>query len=201
MSNNLYPKALVQLIQHLKALPGIGQKTAERLAIDIVSWPEEQTTSLAKLLDVLKTSIKHCCVCGNYSEGEKCSICQDKSRDEKTICVVEQPSQIAVIEKSSFYRGLYHVLGGKIKPLDDIGPEELTLDSLLSRAESPELKEVILATSSDVEGEATASYIAEELKKCDIKITRLATGLPVGADISYTDISTLTNALSRRYEY
>lgn len=198
--NNIYPECLEELISSFRRLPGIGLRTAERLAMNVVGWTEEECHTFAMQLDNLKQNLKFCQVCGNFSEGERCPVCLDVTRNGKNICVVEQAPQIAVLEQSGVFRGLYHVLGGKLRPLDGVGPEVLRINELIQRVELGGIEEVIIALSFDVEGEATSSYLVEELRQYDVKVSRLASGLPVGGDISFADSGTLNAALNRRYE-
>ena len=180
-------------------LPGIGKKSAERLVMNLIQWDESQLNSFATNLSTLKSELYFCPDCGNFSDGGLCHICSDPKRDHQTICVVEQPSQINVLDQNGVYRGIYHVLGGKLKPLEGVHPKDLSMDQLVSRANSSDIKEVIIALSFDLEGEATASYISEELKGI-VQVSRLSTGIPLGADISYADSATISAALSRRYK-
>lgn len=196
--SSAYPKALTRLIAFLSRLPGIGRRTAERLALACVEWPPEDLRQLGELLAQLPERVKQCTRCGNLSDDDVCVICKDPRRDRATVCVVENASQIPVIEKSGCYRGLYHVLGGRLAPLNGKGPEDLTIAGLRERLEKMPIREVILATSSDVEGEATAAYIAAEFDDLDVTITRIASGVPVGADLSYADAATLASALGGR---
>lgn len=195
---SLYPESIENLISHLKKLPGVGKKSAERLALDMVYWNDVDLSYFAESVRTLKSELKFCTQCGNFANGELCDICASSSRESQRICVVEQPTQIAFMEQSGVYRGLYHVLGGKLKPLDGVGPDELNIASLIERAKSSSVNEVILALSFDVEGEATSSFLVEELKDF-VEVSRLATGIPLGTDISCADSGTLSAALSRRY--
>lgn len=179
-------------------LPGIGKKSAERLVMNLIKWDESQLNSFATNLSTLKLNLHFCQDCGNFSDGGLCHICSDPKRDHQTICVVEQPSQITVLDQNGVYRGIYHVLGGKLKPLEGVHPKDLFMDKLVSRAKSSDIKEVIIALSFDLEGEATASYISEELSEF-VQVSRLSTGIPLGADISYADSATISAALNRRY--
>lgn len=180
-------------------LPGIGKKSAERLVMNLIQWDESQLNHFSSNLASLKTDLHFCPDCGNFSDGGLCEICLDSKRDHHTICVVERPSQINVLDQNGVYRGIYHVLGGKLKPLEGIHPADLTMDQLISRAKSSEVSEVIVALSFDLEGEATASYISEELSEF-VQVSRLSTGIPLGADISYADSATISAALNRRYK-
>ena len=199
MADFKYPEALEEIINHLKRLPGIGKRTAERLALAMLKWKGEKIIAFGESLEKLPLAVTFCPECGGLAENDqKCLICRNSERDTKLLCVVEDFGQIMSIENSSFFKGLYHVLGGKISPLENRSAEDLNIDSLLERIEELEVQEVILALSPDVEGQATAMYIAKLLKNKEIKITRLAQGLPAGADISFADAATIGAALSGR---
>jgi recombination protein RecR len=194
-----YPEAIKDLISAFKSFPGVGQRSAERMAFAVLKWPVAKQKALGKLFEELDENITSCSECGNISAaGEKCIFCSDKSRNQNVICVVEEVTQIGSIEASGLYRGLYHVLGGRIAPLEGKGAEELNLESLLKRVKEEEIKEVILALGQDVEGQATSIYILDLLNELDIKITRLARGLPAGSDIAYADAATIAAALNGR---
>lgn len=197
-SDSSYPTALRDLIQSLSGLPGIGARTAERLALTMLEWPEERLATLAEQIGGLPERVKHCARCGNLADTDECRVCSSASRDATLVCVVEQPSQIAAIERSGSYDGRYHVLGGRLAPLDGVGPEDLRIPQLKERIESEHIREVILATGSDVEGEATAAYLAEELRPQGVSVSRIAAGIPVGADLSYADSATMATALTAR---
>ncbi len=191
------------LIEQFQHLPGIGRKTAQRLAFSIVDSEDEVVFKFAEALINAKKNIHYCPTCYNFSEGDLCSICKNEQRDRSVICVVEDAKVLMAIEKVkgvNSYNGLYHVLHGVISPLDGIGPEQLKIKELLLRAQDPQLKEVIIATNPSVEGEATAMYIAKLLKPLGLKITRLAFGIPAGGDLEYTDDMTLLYALEGRRE-
>ena len=192
------PKALQHLAEKLNRLPGIGKRTAERLALALLEWPEDQLAALGEDLQKLRQRIKPCTCCGNYSEQELCQFCSSANRQQNLICVVETASQIAVIENSNAYRGLYHVLGGKLSPLTGKGPDDLRIRELRERLQNNSVSELILATSPDLEGEATAHFLAEEFRDLPILITRIASGIPAGADLSYADAATLNLALNGR---
>ena len=199
MAEFKYPEALEEIINHLKRLPGIGKRTAERLALAMLKWKGEKIIAFGESLEKLPLAVTFCPDCGGLAEdGEKCLICQSKGRDTKLLCIVEDFSQIMSIENSSFFKGLYHVLGGKLSPLERRSAEDLNINTLLERVDQLEVEEIILALSPDVEGQATAMYIANLLKDKEIKITRLAQGLPAGADISFADAATIGAALSGR---
>ncbi len=199
MTEFKYPEALEEIINHLKRLPGIGKRTAERLALAMLKWKGEKIIAFGESLEKLPLAVTFCPDCGGLAENDqKCLICQSKGRDSTLLCVVEDFSQIMSIENSSFFKGLYHVLGGKLSPLENRSAEDLNIPSLLERIDKHEVQEIILALSPDVEGQATAMYIANLLKGKELKITRLAQGLPAGADISFADAATIGAALSGR---
>lgn len=193
-----YPKALEALIGALRRLPGIGARTAERLALALLEWPDERLLALGDTVLHLRERIHFCTVCGNLADSDTCRICSDHLRTRSLVCVVEQPAQIPVIERAGCFRGLYHVLGGRISPLEGRGPEDLRVQELRDRLRDGEIRELILATSPDVEGEATASYLAEELRRRNLRITRIAAGVPVGADLTFADSATIATALNAR---
>ena len=196
-----YPKAIEELSQSLKKLPGIGRRSADRMAMSFLDWTETDLKSLGKMLIELHDNVHECKICANLGDEDTCRICQSHIRNKQLICVVENPRQIPVIEQSAKYNGVYHVLGGKLSPLDGIELEDLNIDSLRNRIENDEVAEVIIATSPDVEGEATASFLAEELKSnFEIKVSRIASGVPVGADLSFTDAATIAMAIDSRRE-
>jgi recombination protein RecR len=195
-----YPRSLNKLINELGKLPGIGGKTAQRLAFHILSLSDEEARSLADSITAAKSEMKFCPVCGNLTDTVPCSICSDSSRDRSTICVVENPRDVAAMERVREYRGVYHVLNGAISPMDGIGPEDINLRSLIVRLQEGDVKEVILATNPNIEGEATAMYIARLVKPAGIKVTRIAHGLPVGGDLEYADEVTLSKAVEGRRE-
>ncbi|MHB1315473.1 MAG: recombination mediator RecR [Christensenellales bacterium] len=191
---------IAKLANELSRLKGIGPKTAQRLAYTIVGMPSEQAMALSGAIREVKETIHPCIICGNYTQEEQCDICSDARRDRKTICLVREARDVVAMERAGNYAGVYHVLGGVISPMDDVGPDDINIEGLIKRAECGSVQEVIIATSSDVEGEATASYIAKLLKEKGIRVTRIARGIPVGADLEYTDEVTLSNALSGRRE-
>lgn len=191
---------ILRLANELSRLKGIGPKTAQRLAYFIVDMPHHQALELSDVIREAKEKIHPCRVCGNYTEEELCGICADPNRDGKLICVVKEARDVVAMERAGDYKGGYHVLGGVISPIGGVGPDDIDIQGLLKRAEHG-IEEVIIATSSDVEGEATASYIAKLLKDKGIRVTRIARGIPVGADLEYTDEVTLSNALKGRREF
>jgi recombination protein RecR len=185
-------------VAYFKRLPGIGGRTASRLALALLDWPDELLETFGQELAALRENVKWCTTCGNLSDTETCRICRSPERDRTQICVVEVATQIPVFESSGSYRGLYHVLGGRLLPLEGIGPDELRVQELRDRLGSGEVQELILATSPDVEGEATAHYLAAEFAATGVQITRIAAGVPVGADLSYADAATMARALAGR---
>jgi recombination protein RecR len=192
--------ALDDLVTEFAKLPGIGRKTAQRLAFHLVQQPGDRLTRLAQALVSVADRVRPCAECGNLAEGERCELCLDPRRDAGLICVVEEPSAVTLLERSGEYRGKYHVLGGRIDPLGGVGPESLRLDRLVSRVEAGGIREVILATNPSMEGEVTATYVQQLLVGRGVKVTRLARGLPVGGDLEYVDGITLAHALSARQE-
>ncbi len=194
------PSAVTELIEELKRLPGIGQKTAERLSFFIIRGSAERANKLADAIRNIKEKIVLCSECHGITEINPCEICQDPKRDSSLVCVVEEPHDVYVMENIGHFRGRYHVLMGVISPLDGIGPAELTIDALKERVQKNNISEVILATNPDMEGESTAIYIAKILKPGNIKVTRIARGLPVGGEIEYADEVTLLKSLEGRTE-
>lgn len=196
-----YPRSLNKLINELGKLPGIGGKTAQRLAFHVISLSDREAESLAESIIKAKQSLRYCNVCGNLTDGEVCSICSDTTRDGSVICVVETPQDVMAMERIREYRGLYHVLHGAISPAEGIGPSDINLKSLIERLQkSDDIKEIIIATNPNIEGEATAMYIARLLKPAGIKVSRIAHGIPVGGDLEYADEVTLLKAIEGRHE-
>ena len=191
---------IARMVAQLSRLPGIGPKTAQRLAYHIVGLPEEQVHELAASIWQGRKAIRYCSVCGNYTASDPCAICDDAQRRNGILCVVRDPRDVASIERMRDYRGGYHVLHGTISPMEGIGPEDIRIRELLSRVGSEEVQEVILATNPDIEGEATAVYIARLLKPLGVRVTRIAHGLPVGGDLEYADEVTLAKAIEGRRE-
>jgi recombination protein RecR len=191
------PAPLARLVAELSRLPGIGQRTAQRLAFHLLRAPDEEATALADAIHEMKEKVGLCEECFNLSEGPLCRICSDPGRDRSLICVVEEPADVIPIERTHEYRGLYHVLGGALSPIDGVDPEDLKIAELLRRVEAGEAREVVLATNPTTTGEATALHIAERLRG-DVAVTRLASGLPVGADLEHADEVTLGKALVGR---
>ncbi len=192
--------ALEILAENFRRLPGIGAKSAQRLALHVLNMPDEQAQAFAEAIINAKNLIHRCPECCNLTDGEKCSVCGDPRRDNSVICVVSAPSDVIAIEKTAGYNGLYHVLHGVISPLDNIGPAELCIKELVQRLGNDEVKEVILATSPTVEGDTTALYIAKLIKPLGVAVTRLAYGIPVGSDLEYADELTLSKAIENRRE-
>ena len=198
MSNNIVP--LNELISQFERLPGIGKKTAQRLAYNILEQPPERAEKFAEALVNARRKIHFCKVCQAFTDREICSICDNPQRDKTVICVVAEPKDVMAFERTREYNGVYHVLHGVISPLDSIGPDQLRIKELMARLGSGEVAELIMATNPTVEGEATASYISRLVKPMGIKVTRLAYGIPVGADLEYADEFTLARALEGRNE-
>lgn len=196
---DFYPQPLQRLIDEFSKLPGIGTKTAQRLAFYVLKMDEDSVKNLSESIVNAKRDIKYCSICGNLTDTDPCLICRNDARDKSIICVVQEAKDILSMEKTREYQGLYHVLHGSISPLEGIGPDSINIKSLVSRI-TPEVKEVILATNPNVEGEATAMYIARLLKPIGVKVTRIAHGIPVGGDIEYADEVTLGKALEGRRE-
>ena len=198
MSNNIVP--LTELISQFERLPGIGKKTAQRLAYDILEQPPERAEKFAEALVNARRKIHFCKICQSFTDLEVCSICDDIRRDKSVICVVAEPKDVMAFERTREFTGVYHVLHGVISPLDGIGPEQLRIKELMARLSDGEVKEIIMATNPTVEGEATASYISRLVKPMGVKVTRLAYGIPVGGDLEYADEFTLARALEGRNE-
>lgn len=192
--------SLTELVKQFEKLPGIGKKSAQRLAFHILAQPPEQAKKFADALVNAREKIHFCSCCQSLTDTDVCSVCSDETRDRSTICVVENPRDVLSFEKTREYKGLYHVLHGAFSPLDGIGPEQLKIKELMARLSDTNVKEVIMATNLTVEGEATASYISRLAKPLGIKVTRLAYGIPVGGDLEYADEKTLTRALEGRNE-
>ncbi len=193
-----YPKTILNLIECFKKFPGIGEKTAERLALSCLNMENDIIDLFSKSLKDSKTKIKKCSICGSLTENDLCQICTDKTRDDSTLCVVEECKNVILFEKIGSYRGLYHVLGGLISPLDGINPEDIHIDKLIERIKKEKIKEVILAIKPSVEGETTALYIRKMLDGSQVKISKIAHGIPMGADIDYIDPLTLEMAIEDR---
>lgn len=195
-----YPAPISKLIDSFMKLPGIGPKTASRLAFHVLDMKEDDVLNFAKALVDVKRELTYCSVCGHITDSDPCYICQDKTRDRSMICVVEETKDVIAMEKMREYKGMYHVLHGAISPMEGVGPEDINIPSLLNRLKDEEVTELILATNPNIEGESTAMYISRLVKPIGIKTTRLAHGLPVGGDLEYADEVTLSKAISGRTE-
>ena len=193
-------QALGRMVEAFTRLPGIGKKSAERLAFAILGMPREEAFGIAQAILDLKNNSRYCTVCNNITEDEVCSLCRDAKRDSSRICVVEEPSNILILERTGIFRGRYHALLGAISPLDGIGPEDLRIDGLMERLRAGGVKEVIIATNPTVKGETTALYLSKLIKPLGISVSRIAYGLPVGGDIEYADDNTVLRALEGRRE-
>jgi len=196
--NDIEP--IAKLVNQLARLPGIGRKTAARLAYHIIALPEEQVRELAVAIFNGKKQVHFCAVCGDYTDVDPCARCADPARDRSMICVVRDPRDVAAMERMRDFNGLYHVLHGVISPMDGVGPDDIRIRELMTRLASGEVKEVVLATNPDIEGEATAAYIARLVKPMGVKVTRIAHGVPVGGELEYTDEVTLSKAFENRRE-
>ncbi|MDD6311647.1 MAG: recombination mediator RecR [Firmicutes bacterium] len=197
---NYYAKPLNRLINELSKLPGIGGKTAQRLAFHILSMDSRDALSLSDAIKDARENMRYCSVCGNLTDRDPCQICSDDKRDKSVICVVESPKDVVAMEKIKEYHGYYHVLHGAISPMDGIGPDDINLKSLITRLQDEAVKELIIATNPTIEGEATAMYIARLIKPSGIKVSRIAHGIPVGGDLEYADEVTLLKAVEGRRE-
>lgn len=195
-----YPKPLGKLINELSRLPGVGDKTASRLAFHVLSLDEKDAESLSNAIIEAKRTLRYCSSCGNFTDKDPCEICGDNDRNKNVICVVESPKDVIAIEKVGDYDGLYHVLHGVISPVEGTGPEEINIKSLLKRLQHSDVQEIIVATNPTVEGEATATYLARLIKPSGIKVTRIANGIPVGGDLEFADRVTLLKAIEGRRE-
>lgn len=187
-----------RLIDELKKLPGVGAKSAQRLAFHILRSSDEDAEALAAAVRDVKASLRLCSVCNNITDVDPCAYCTSPTRNQRLVCVVEEPTNIAAIEKTKHFNGVFHVLHGAISPLHGVGPEQLRISNLISRVDSGNVDEVILATNPTVEGEATAVYLSQQLKRIGMKVTRIAMGIPVGSDIEYTDEITMLKAMEGR---
>lgn len=193
-------ESLDKLVGSLNRLPGIGIKTAQRLAYHIISMPENVANELADSIMEAKRRIRFCPICGNYTENELCEICADPKRTTDVLCVVKEARDVVFIERMREFRGRYHVLGGVLSPMDGVGPDDIRINELIERVQKESVSEVILATNPDVEGEATASYIANQLKPLGVRVTRIAHGIPIGGNLEYIDEMTLLRAIENRRE-
>lgn len=194
----MYPNCINEIVESFKSLPGIGEKTAERLTFSLISFDKDKLSSFADAIISVRDNIKKCSVCGNITDDDICNICKDKERNNKIVFVVEKPKDISLFEKINVFKGKYHVLGGLISPLDGIGPEDVNIDNLIKRVEADEIEEIILSLKPSIEGETTMQYIKKILEGKNIKITKLSTGIPMGTDIEYIDSMTLEFALEGR---
>lgn len=194
-----YPDSLLKLIKNLSKLPGIGEKTAERLAMHILRAPRKEAEQLSHSIIEIKEKVKLCSMCFALSDTDVCNICSDPARTPSILCVVEQPADMVAIEKSGSFKGLYHILEGALSPMDGIGPDDIRIKELITRIARDKIKEVVLATSTTIEGETTAGYIAEQLKNHPVKVTRIASGVPIGGDLKYVDQVTLKKAMETRH--
>ena len=198
MTASVFPPRLAELLEALKFLPGVGPRSAERMVLHMFARQPEGAQRLARSLAEALTSVRPCSRCGMLADGDLCLICQSTGRDPSQLCVVESPSDLAAVESSGAYRGLFFVLSGRLSPLDGIGPEELGLEKLEKRLDEGVIRELILATSATVEGEATAAYLGRMAQRRDIRATRIAQGVPLGGELSYVDSGTLSSALAQR---
>ena len=196
-----YPLSLINLIKNLAKLPGIGEKTAERLAMHILRSSRKEAEQLAQSIMDIKEKIRLCSICSGLCDTGICSICNDPARDSSLLCVVEQQADMVAIEKSGSFKGVYHILQGVLSPMNGVGPEEIRIKELISRVKKGNIKEVVLATGTDVEGESTSVYISELLEPFDIKVTRIASGVPMGGDLKYVDQVTLKKAMETRHAF
>ncbi len=195
-----FAEPMARLIDELKKLPGIGSKSAQRLAFHILRSSDDDAEALAAAVRDVKASLRLCSVCNNITDVEPCTYCSSPTRNQRVVCVVEEPTNIAAVEKTRQYNGVYHVLHGSISPLHGVGPEHLRIPNLLRRIDAGQVDEIILATNPTVEGEATAIYLAQQIKRPGLKVTRIATGIPVGSDIEYADEVTMLKAMEGRRE-
>ncbi|MBE7052684.1 MAG: recombination protein RecR [Ruminococcaceae bacterium] len=196
----LYSESLSKLIEMFKKMPGVGHKSAVRLAFNIIEMSKEEADEIIEIIKNAKSKITYCSVCQNLTEGDVCEICSNEKRDNTTICVMETPKDVIALEKTREYYGMYHVLHGAISPMDGVGPEDLKIKELILRVGEGNIKEIILANNPSIEGEATAMYLSKLLKPLGVKVTRIAFGLPVGGDLEYADEVTITKALEGRRE-
>jgi recombination protein RecR len=195
-----YAAPISKLIEELSKLPGVGNKTAQRLAFHVLNMPKENAAQLARAIMEAKERIRHCSICYNITDVDPCGICANAKRENSVICVVQDPRDVVAIEKTREFKGKYHVLHGAISPMEGIGPNDIYIKELLQRLQGEEVKEIILATNPSIEGEATAMYLAKLIKPLGIRVTRIAHGIPIGGDLEYTDEVTLSRALEGRRE-
>ncbi len=196
-----YPSTIIALIKNLSRLPGIGEKTAERLAMHILKVPLKEASGLAESILKVKEKVRLCNKCFGLSDSEVCKICSDVNREQNVLCVVEQPGDLVALEKSGAFKGLYHVLQGVLSPMEGVGPDDIRIRELEKRISEERIKEVVIATGTNVEGEATACYIAEVLGILPVKVTRIASGVPIGGDLKYVDQVTLRKAMETRHVF
>ncbi len=194
-----YPSSVLNLIKALSKLPGIGEKTAERLAMHMLRAPRREAENLSRSILELREKVRLCSLCFALSDTDICDICANPERDSATLCVVEQPAEMVAIERSGSFSGLYHILQGVLSPMDGIGPDNIRIKELMARIEQGQVREVVLATGTNVEGEATASYLGDCLRNYPVKVTRIASGVPIGGDLKYVDQVTLKRAMETRY--
>ncbi len=195
-----FPVSMKALIEEFSKMPGIGPKSAQRLAFYILRSPKQDAEALSRAVIKVKESVRFCGICNNLSDEDICEVCKDASRNKSMLCIVEEPNDVGTIEKAGNFNGLYHVLLGSLSPLDGIGPSDLKIEELLSRVKKEKFKEIIIATDFNTEGEATALYLAKVLKHCGAKLTRVAYGIPVGGDLQYADQATIIKAFEGRRE-
>jgi recombination protein RecR len=195
-----FAEPMARLIDELKKLPGVGSKSAQRLAFHILRSSEDDAIALASAINDVKASLRLCSICNNITDVDPCVYCSSATRNQRLICVVEEPTNIAAVEKTRYYNGVYHVLHGSISPIHGVGPEQLRISNLMKRVEDGNADEVILATNPTVEGEATATYLSGQLRRTGLKVTRIATGIPAGSDIEYADEVTMHKAMEGRRE-
>jgi recombination protein RecR len=195
-----FAEPMARLIDELKKLPGVGSKSAQRLAFHILRSSEEDATALAGAIHEVKASLRLCSVCNNITDVDPCVYCSSATRNQRLICVVEEPTNIAAVERTRHYNGVYHVLHGSISPIHGVGPEQLRISNLMKRVEDEQADEIIIATNPTVEGEATATYLSGQLRRAGLKVTRIATGIPAGSDIEYADEITMLKAMEGRRE-
>jgi recombination protein RecR len=194
------PASLQNLIDQFKRLPGVGAKSAQRLAFHVLKTPRDDAERLCDAIREVKDRVTYCTICNNFTDADPCIYCADPARDHRLVCVVEEPQNVNVIEKTGGFRGVYHVLLGALSPLQGVGPDDLKIKGLLSRIASDQIEEIILASNPNVEGEATAIYLARLLKPLGVRVTRIATGIPVGSDLEYADELTMSKAMEGRRE-
>ena len=197
---SFFPASLENLVDHFASLPGVGRKSAQRLAFHVLGLPDEEARGFAEAILEAKSNVRCCRICQNLTEGEICSVCASPTRDKTTICVVSEPRDVLSIERGREYNGTYHVLHGVLSPMSHVGPDDIRIKELLTRVAENDIEEVIMATNPDTEGEATAMYLSRLLKPFGVKVTRLAYGIPVGSNLEFTDDATLSRAIEGRTE-